>query len=98
VRFIRERTVTQSGVSVLVRNLRLNCASLNDMSKFNLKRLLRDSGMSQFDLARASGVHPSQISRACSGMELSDDAERRVREVLFPPTAKVTRGKAQVTT
>jgi transcriptional regulator with XRE-family HTH domain len=55
------------------------------MSSLNLKRALRDAGMSQFDLARASGVHPSQISRACSGMQLSPDAERRVLEVLKPP-------------
>jgi hypothetical protein len=57
---------------------------LHVMSSLNLKRLLRDANMSQFDLSRASGVHPSQISRACSGMELSDDAERRVLEVLSP--------------
>lgn len=47
-----------------------------------LKRMLRDAKLSQFDLSRASGVHPSQISRACSGMQLSPDAERRVREAL----------------
>lgn len=68
------------------------------MTSFNLKRALRDSGMSQFDLSRASGVHPSQISRACSrGMELSPDAERRVREVLQPGTSAVTTGTVQVT-
>ena len=51
--------------------------------------------MSQFDLARASGVHPSQISRACSaGMALSEDAERRVREVIDPP--RVTNRPIQV--
>lgn len=54
------------------------------MSSLNLKRRLRDAGMSQFDLARSSGVHPSQISRACAGMQLSADAERRVLEVLEP--------------
>ncbi len=53
--------------------------------------------MSQFDLARSSGVHPSQISRACSGMQLSDDAERRVLEVLNPPTDTVTTGRKVVT-
>lgn len=66
------------------------------MSSLNLKRKLRDAGMSQFDLARASGVHPSQISRSCSGMQLSADAERRVLEVLDPPTSTVTTGTVQV--
>lgn len=53
--------------------------------------------MSQFDLSRASGVHPSQISRACAGMQLSEDAERRVLEVLDPPHAAVTAGTITVT-
>jgi plasmid maintenance system antidote protein VapI len=38
--------------------------------------------MSQTDLARSSGIHPSTISRACAGMELSEDAEYRIREAL----------------
>jgi plasmid maintenance system antidote protein VapI len=38
--------------------------------------------MSQTDLARQSGIHPSTISRACAGMELSEDAEYRIREAL----------------
>lgn len=67
------------------------------MSSLDLKRALRERGMSQFDLARSSGVHPSQISRACSGMQLSDDAERRVLEVLNPPTDTVTTGRKVVT-
>ncbi len=66
-------------------------------SQLDLKSKLRAAGMSQFDLARASGVHPSQISRACSGMQLSADAERRVLEVIDPPTSKVTTGIATVT-
>jgi plasmid maintenance system antidote protein VapI len=36
--------------------------------------------MSQTDLARSSGIHPSTISRACAGMELGEDAEYRIRE------------------
>jgi transcriptional regulator with XRE-family HTH domain len=70
--------------------------SVHDMSSLNLRSKLRASGMSQFDLSRASGVHPSQISRACSGMQLSADAERRVLEVLDPPTDAVTFGTARV--
>lgn len=68
------------------------------MSSRDLKRKLREQKLSQFDLARASGVHPSQISRACSGMQLSADAERRVREVLEPhDEAARTPGTVKVT-
>jgi predicted transcriptional regulator len=69
----------------------------HDMSSLDLKQMLRDAGLSQFDLARSSGVHPSQISRACSGMQLSDDAQRRVLEVLNPPTDTMTTGTKVVT-
>ena len=72
-------------------------ATLHDMTSTQLKAALQRKGMSQFDLSRASGVHPSQISRACSGMQLSPDAERRVREVLDPPSSKATAGTVQVT-
>lgn len=72
-------------------------ATLHVMSSLDLKAALRRSGMSQFDLARSSGVHPSTISRACSaGMELSPDAERRVREVIDPPSVTNTPITVQV--
>ena len=68
------------------------------MTSTQLKAALRRKGMTQFDLSRASGVHPSQISRACSaGMQLSPDAERRVLEVLDPPNSTATAGTVTVT-
>jgi transcriptional regulator with XRE-family HTH domain len=54
------------------------------MSTRELKAAMRSRGLSQFDLARASGVHTSTISRAVAGMKLSADAERRVLDVLEP--------------
>lgn len=48
----------------------------------DLPALLRERSISQIDLSRSSGIHPSTISRACAGMELSEDAEYRIREAL----------------
>jgi transcriptional regulator with XRE-family HTH domain len=54
------------------------------MSTRELKAAMRSRGLSQFDLSRASGVHPSTVSRAVAGMKLSPNAERRILDVLEP--------------
>jgi len=64
----------------------------------NLKKLRRDSGLSQHALAKAAGLHRWRISHAELGMaDLSADEADAIRKVLAGELQKKSRSLAALT-
>lgn len=67
----------------------------------DLRRLLSASGLSLEDLGTATGIHATTLSRACNGLRLSDDHNRRIATALADAldrrSREVARAKRTVT-
>jgi predicted transcriptional regulator len=64
----------------------------------NLKKLRRDSGLSQHALAKAAGLHRWRISHAELGIaDLSADEAESIRKVLASELQKKSRSLAALT-
>jgi transcriptional regulator with XRE-family HTH domain len=57
------------------------------LSAARVRKLIRDSGRSQAETARAAGIGEAELSRICArSMSPTPSQSRRLLEVLDPPT------------